>query len=421
MAVQELVRGHGRARATGRCLCWLGVLGPGVMVMLADTDAGSVITAAQSGAQWGYSLLLPQLLLIPILFGIQEVTVRLGVVTRRGHGTLIRERFGFGWALLSAATLFVACMGAIVTEFSGIGGAGELFGLPRELTVGASVLLLLAVAFSGSYRRAERVGIALGALELLFIPAALLVHPKSTAVVHGMTNLPLGNHAYVYLLAANVGAVIMPWMVFFQQGAVVDKGLRRVDLVMSRWDTLLGSIATQLIMGAVVVASAATFAVRGSHASLDTVGSIAHSLAPFLGWDGARIFFGLGLVGASFVAALVVSLAGAWGVSEVFGWRHSLNDPVPHARHFYWLYATAVIGGAALVLCTRNLVNLAVDVEIMNAMLLPIVLGFLLVLEAKALPPADRMRGLHRLGVWGSAAVVCGLGLYIFAATVLGV
>src|SRR5579883_533869 len=114
------------------------VAGPGLVVMLADTDAGSVITAAQSGAQWGYRLLLPQLLLVPILFGIQEVTVRLGIMTRRGHGTLIREHFGFGWALLSALTLFAASMGALITEFSGIAGVGELYGLPRVLTVGAA-------------------------------------------------------------------------------------------------------------------------------------------------------------------------------------------------------------------------------------------------------------------------------------------
>ena len=406
-----------RARRRRPVVWWLAVLGPGLMVMLADTDAGSVITAAQSGAEWGYSLLLPQIALIPILFGVQEVTVRLGIVTRQGHGALIRDHFGFGWALLSAAALFVACLGAIVTEFSGIGGVGELYGLPRAMTVGAAVLLLLAVVLSGTYLRAERVGIALGMLEILFIPAALLVHPHGSAVLQGMAHLPLNNHDYLFLLAANVGAVIMPWMVFFQQGAVIDKGLRRADLPMSRVDTAVGAVVTQLIMVAVVIATAATFASKGVHAPLNTVGSIAHALAPFLGWDGARVLFGLGLVGASFVAALVVSLAGAWGVSEVFGWRHSLNDPVPHARKFYWLYGVAVVGGAAIVLATPNLVNLAVDVEVMNAMLLPIVLGFLLALEARVLPPEDRMHGYQRLWVWGSAAVVSALGLYIMAAT----
>jgi Mn2+/Fe2+ NRAMP family transporter len=398
----------------------MAILGPGMMVMLADTDGGSVITAAQSGAQWGYGLLLPQVLLIPILFGIQEVTVRLGVLTRKGQGALIREHFGFGWAAVSAVALFVTCFGALVTEFSGIAGVGELFGLPRALTVSAAVALLLFVVLSGSYRRAEKVGIALGMFELLFIPAALLVHAHSTSLAQGVWTMPLANHSYVFLLAANVGAVIMPWMIFFQQSAVVDKGLRRTDLVTSRWDTFLGSIVTQVVMGAVVVATAATFARNGAGASLTSIGSIAHALSPFLGWDGARLLFGLGLVGASFVAALVVSLAGAWGVSDVLGWRHSLNDSVLHAHKFYWLYGLAVVGGAAIVLFSSNLISLAVNVEVMNAMLLPVVLGSLLVLEARVLAPADRMKSWHRAFVWGSAALISALGVYTLVMTLIG-
>jgi Mn2+/Fe2+ NRAMP family transporter len=399
---------------------WLLVLGPGLMVMLADTDAGSVITAAQSGAQWGYSLLLPQILLIPILFGIQEVTVRLGIITRQGHGALIRERFGLGWAVLSAATLFVACMGALITEFSGIAGAGELFGLPRVLTIGCAVALLLALVLTGSYTQAERAGIAMGMLELLFIPAALLAHPSPGALKQGLLTVPLSQPSYVFLLAANVGAVIMPWMIFYQQGAVVDKGLRRADLPMSRWDTLGGAILTQVVMAAVLVSTAATtLGAHGAARSLATVGDIARALAPFPGWNDARLLFGLGLVGAAFVAALVVSLAGAWGICEVFGWRHSLNDPVPHARRFYWLYALAVLGSALMVVFSANLINLAVDIEVLNAMLLPIVLGFLLALEATVLPVSDRMHGWWRYSVWLCAVLVMALGIYI-TATVFG-
>jgi Mn2+/Fe2+ NRAMP family transporter len=412
-----------RRRTTGRRALpyWLLALGPGLMVMLADTDAGSVITAAQSGARWGYSLLLPQILLIPILFGVQEVTVRLGILTKRGHGALIREQFGIGWALFSAGTLLLACMGALITEFSGIAGAGELFGLPRFLTVGAATVLLLCVALTGTYGRAEHVGIAIGALELLFIPAALLAHPRAGAMLQGLATVPGTRHGYLFLLAANVGAVIMPWMVFYQQGAVVDKRLRRSDLRISRWDTLIGAIITQVIMGAILVATAATtMAEHGTGTDLSSVGAIARALTPFLGASGARLLFGLGLVGAAFVAALVVSLAGAWGVSEVFGWRHSLNDPVPHARHFYWLYTLAVVTGAVIVLLASNLITLAVDVEVLNAILLPVVLGFLLILEARVLRPADRMRGWWRAAVWTASALVSVLGIYILLATLTG-
>jgi len=147
-----------------------------------------------------------------------------------------------------------------VTEFSGIGGVGELYGLPRVLTVGCAVVLLLGITLTGTYRSAERVGIALGALELLFIPAALLVHPQGGSVMSGMTTMPLGNHDYMFLLAANVGAVIMPWMLFYQQAATVDKGLRVEDLGAARSETFLGAIASELLMAAVVIAAAAAMA-----------------------------------------------------------------------------------------------------------------------------------------------------------------
>jgi Mn2+/Fe2+ NRAMP family transporter len=389
------------------------------MVMLADTDAGSVITAAQAGATWGYRLLLPLILLVPLLFGVQEITVRLGLLTGRGHGELIKERFGTGWALLSAGTLFVACVGALITEFAGIAGVGELYGLPRWTTVGPMATLLIAVVVSGSYMRVERVGLAVGALELLFVPVALLTHPHAGEVWHGLLTVPAGQPSYVLLLAALVGAVIMPWMIFYQQGAVIDKGLRRTHLRMSRWDTALGCVLTQVIMAAVVVATAATLGRNGTGgASLSTITQIAGGLAPVVGWPAARLLFGLGLTGAAFVAALVVSLAAAWGVSEVFGWPHSVNDPLPHARCFYWLYTLAVGGGALAVLLAGNLVAVTVDVEVLNAILLPLVLGLLLVLEATVLPPGERMRGPWRYWVWGSSALVMLLGLYVAATSV---
>lgn len=392
-------------------LWWSGLLGPGIMVMLADTDAGSVITAAQSGAQWGYALLLPQLLLIPVVFAVQEMTVRLGVVTGKGHGALIREHFGLGWALLSAGTLFIACIGALITEFLGIAGVGQLFGIPPLVTVPAAALLLIVLVLTNGYSRVERLGIAIGLLELCFIVAAVLAHPQPHAVAQGLTRVPIAHASYMFLVAANVGAVIMPWMVFFQQGAVIDRGSRRQGVRSGSWDTLIGSILTQVVMGAVVVTTAATIGRSGIEASLTTVGQIAGSLSPFLGWNTARIVFGLGLVGASFVAALVVSLAAAWGVTEVTGWKHSLNDSPLQARGFYWLYVLGIVGSAVLVLAQTSPIHIALDVEVMNAMLLPVVLGFLLLLEARVLPRAARMTGAWRYTVWTLTGAMILLGL----------
>jgi Mn2+/Fe2+ NRAMP family transporter len=386
--------------------------------MLADTDAGSIITAARSGAAWGYRMLLPQLLLIPILYLVQETTVRLGLITGKGHGELIRARFGPGWAYLSVGTLFLSSVGALITEFSGVGGVGLLFAIPPSLSVSVTAAFLVAVGLSGSYRRVERIGIALGAFELFFLVAAVLAHPAPRALGEGLLTIPLQRPGYLYLLAANVGAVIMPWMVFYQQGAVIDKGLGPDALGRARADTLVGAVLTQAVMLSVVLVSAAAAGHLGPRVALADVDGIVRGLTSVLGFEAARVVFGLGMLGASLTAALVVSIAGSWGVGEAFGLRHSLNDSWRRAPVFYALYTFAHVAGAALVLASRDLVTLSVDVEVMNAILLPLVLGFLLALEQKALPAQWRRRGWRKGLLWALSGLVMAFGLYTLATTV---
>jgi Mn2+/Fe2+ NRAMP family transporter len=401
---------HGRWLRLGLLAAW----GPGLVVMLADTDAGSLITASQSGAQWGYRMVLPQLILMPILYVVQEMTVRLGIVTGKGHGALIRQQFGRGWAGLSAFTLVASAIGALLTEFAGIAGVGELFGVPRWLTIPAATALLLTLAVTGSYRRVERIGLALGAAELAFLVAMIISRPRPDAILHGLGSLPLGNSSYLLLVAANVGAVIMPWMVFYQQGAVIDKHLSTATVRQARRGTAVGAVLTQLVMISVVVAVAATIGMHNPDTPLDTVGQISEALTPYLGHVGGIVLFGLGMLGAALVAAIVASLAGAWGVAEVFGWQHSLNQrPNRATAKFYATYALTHLIGAALVLTSVDLVNLAVDVEVMNALLLPIVLGLLVALEAKALPPQWRMQGVRKYSTRMLCLLVIAFGLYM--------
>ncbi len=400
-------------------LAAVATVGPGLMVMLADTDAGSIVTAAQSGARWGYQMILPQILLIPVLYLVQEVTVRLGIATQKGHGELIRERFGRGWALLSVSTLFLAALGALVTEFAGISAVGQLFGVPSWMAVSSATLLLITIGLTGSYQRFERIGIAVGLFELLFLPAALMAHPSGETMLAGVQSLPLADPDYLFLLAANVGAVIMPWMVFYQQNAVIDKKLTLRNLKAARLDTLAGSVVTQLVMIAVIVATATTIGETTPSRPLNDIQQIAIALEPFLGWQGARLAFGLGIVGASFVAALVVSVAASGAMSEAFGLPHSLDSHPTEAHWFYLAYVLALVGGAALVLSGLPLVTLTIDVEVMNAALLPIVLGFLLVLEARVLPKGLRMKGLHRFAVWSLSSVVMLFGLLVAARTLV--
>jgi Mn2+/Fe2+ NRAMP family transporter len=396
----------------------LAVWGPGLIVMLADTDAGCLITAAQSGAQWGYAMVAPQLVLIPILFMAQEIVVRLGVVTGKGHGRLIREQFGVGWGLISAGTLLASAIGALLTEFAGVAGVGELFGVSRWVSIPVTVAFLLGLAFTGSYRRVERIGIAIGLAELTFIPAMILAHPSGHDLLHGLATLPLGHKSYVYLLAANVGAVIMPWIIFYQRSAIVDKGLRPTMLRAERRDTAVGSVITQGIMIVVIVAFAATIFKVNRGAAPNTVGQLAGALGPYIGGTSSRVLIGAAILGGGLVAAIVVSLAGSWGISEVLGWKHSLNERINRRNaKFYLVYGLAHVLGAILVLASINLVRLAVDVEVMNALLLPIVLGFLLVLERKALPPEHRMRGAYRAACTTLCLIVIGFGLYMVPAT----
>jgi len=401
-----------------RLLLALGIFGPGLIVMLADGDAGCLITAAQSGAQWGYRLILPQLVLIPILYLVQEMTVRLGVATGEGHAALIRKQFGKPWALASAGAMLVSAVGTLVVEFVAVAGVGELFGLSEWLTVPVATALLVALPFCRGYRRIERIGILIGLAELAFIPAMLLTHPKVSDIVHQLSSQPLTHTSYLTLLAATVGAVIMPYMIFYQQGAVIDRKMTVQSVKRERVDTFLGAIATQVIMIAVIVTMAATVGRTSPGAALGTVGQIATALHGYLGSWQANVIVGAGLLGGALVAAIVASVAGAWAVAEVGGWRHSLNEAPNRANiKFFTSYALTHIAGAALVLASVNLIRLAIDVEVLNALLLPLVLGLLLALEAKALPDHLRMHGAKRLAATTLCGIVMAFGAYMIIPT----
>jgi Mn2+/Fe2+ NRAMP family transporter len=224
--------------------------------------------------------------------------------------------------------------------------------------------------------------------------------------------IPISNHDYMYLVAANIGAVIMPWMVFYQQSAVADKKLRPEHFAAARWDTAIGALVTQLVMAAVLVAAAATLAPHGAKPDLATVGDLSTALTSYLGVGVGRLVFGLGIVGAGLVAAIVSSLALAWGLGEVTGYRHSLEHHPLEARWFYGVYALAVIGATLVVAIAPNLVSLNVGVQVMNAFLLPVVLGFLIALAARALPPAYSLRGWYLWLVIVVASATCILGVF---------
>jgi Mn2+/Fe2+ NRAMP family transporter len=401
---------------------YLAVAGPGLIVAFADTEAGSVTTAATSGAQFGMKLVLLQLLLIVPLFVVQEMTVRLGTVSGRGHAALIRDRYGLGWAWVSLGTMLVTNFAALVTEFIGIAGAALVFGIPAAPMVIVAATLLIGIAFSGRYRRAEYFALALCLLELLFIPAAIAAHPSWSAIVHEgiLGSQPLGNKAYLLLVAGNIGAVIMPWMIFYQQSAVVDKKLRIEDLPLARADTAIGAVATQLIMIAIIVTTAATLFVH--HQNVTDAAQAALALVPLTGAKWAGIAFGAGLLGAAMIGALVVSLATAWAFGEAFRWPCSLNFKCTEAKRFYGLYAAMVILSAGVVLIPGlPLITITIYVEAFNAFVLPIVLAFLLVMANDKKILGDRVNSwLGNLVAIGVSIVCVGLGIWMAVLTYTG-
>lgn len=410
------------ARPRAWWLKYLAAAGPGLIVAFADTEAGSVTTAATSGAQYGMKLVLLQLLLIVPLFVVQEMTVRLGTVSGRGHAALIRERYGLGWAWVSLGTMLVTNVAALITEFIGVAGAALIFGLPPAPLVIIAATVLIGIAFSGRYRNAEYFALGLCLLELLFIPAAFAAHPSWMNILHNgiLGSQPLGDRGYLLLVAGNIGAVIMPWMIFYQQSATVDKKLTVEDLPMARLDTAIGAVATQLIMIAIIVTTAATLFVH--HQRVSDAAHAALALVPLTGAHWAGTAFGAGLLGAAMIGALVVTLATSWAFGEAFHWPCSLNANCGEAKRFYGLYAALVILAAGVVLIPGlPLIQVTINVMAANAFVLPIVLGFLLVMANDKKILGDRVNSWFGNVIAFGVSIVCVvLGLWLAVVTFTG-
>ena len=393
-------------------LAFIAGIGPGILVMLADTDAGNVVTAAQSGAQWGYRLLPLLLGLIPVLYMVQELAVRLGIFTGRGYSELVRHHYGSGWAWVLAAGLVVAVAGSMTTEFAAVAGIGELYGVSRNLTLPMAAATLLIIVLSGSYRRVERTAILIGALELAFLMVAVMTHPDLATIAHQVRDLPLGDSGFWLLAAALIGAVFNPWMVFYQQSATAEKRLDHRHYSAARGDTALGAVLTQVVSASVLFVAAATLGTGEAGASLASVGQISEALIPHLGVALGRLVFSLGVLGASIVAAIVCSLALAWALGEAAGHKRTPETQLFHAPMFYGVYAACVLGGAALVWGVPNLVWLTVWAQIVNAFLLPMVVIFLVVLAFSSLPHPHRLRGWYLGLVVIAATLTCAGGIF---------
>ena len=391
---------------------WWRVLGPAWIVMLADVDAPSVLTAAKAGTEFGYALLLPLVALIPILYLVQEMTARLGVVTGRGHAELLREHYGFGWAAVAVISMAAIDLVAYVAEFAGIVLGAAILGIPAWVAVGLALLFHSLMVLTGSHRRYERIALALSLALFTFVVLALTLHPDPRAVLGGLSFAqPLGSRAYLDLVVATVGAVIMPWMLFYQQAATVDKGLRLEDLPAARAETLVGAIASELLMVAIVVTTAAAMA--GPAIGIDaTVGALPLGLGR-LATGAPGLLIAVGMIGAGLLAAVVISLSSAWAWSELFRWPHSLNLSVRRAPGFYALYLLEVVPAALVALLAQNLLTVVIDAMILNVVVLAIPLAFLVRMSGDRAILGELANGPVRSAIcWAVTAGLLAMGLW---------
>ena len=365
-----------------RLLTLLAIVGPGIIVMVGDNDAGGVATYAQAGQNYGYSLLWVLLLLVPVLIVNQEMVVRLGAVTGVGHARLINERFGRGWGWFSVGDLFLLNFLTIVTEFIGISLAADYFGISKYIVVPISAVALVAIMASGSFRRWERAMFVFIAITLLQIPMLLMSHPQwgqaAKAFVVPSISGGISSDA-VLLIIAIVGTTVAPWQLFFQQSNVVDKRITPRFMAYERADTVLGAFV--VIVGATALLMTGDWAAR----STNSVGNFtdAGAIAQLLGQHSHTLgsFFAIMLMDASIIGAAAVTLATSYAFGDVFGLKHSLHRGFADAKQFYLSYTAMVVFAAAIVLIPGAPLGLITTaVQALAGLLLPSASVFLLLL-----------------------------------------
>ena len=357
---------------------YLVIAGPGLVVMIADNDAGGITTYAATGAKFGYHLIWFLLILIPVAYFVQEMTVRLGAVTKRGHAEAIFDGFGAFWGWFSLIDLMLVDWLTLVTEFIGMTAALKIFGVTPWVTVAGVVALMGIIVMNGRYWTWEKIAMLFCALNLIYIPGAFMVNPSVSDIIgEGLVpNFPGGfNGELFFFLMANIGTTIAPWMLFFQQSSVVDKGLQEKDIPWGKFDTLLGSTLTVVVAIFIVIVTGTVL--RG--VEIESASQAAEQLMRTNHWVGT--FLAIGLFDAGLLGAICISLASSWAFGEIFGWAHSLNQNIKQAPWFYASYFfTLITAGLVVLIPGAPLVLITLFVQVIAVTLLPAALVFLILL-----------------------------------------
>jgi Mn2+/Fe2+ NRAMP family transporter len=369
-----------------RILIFVAVIGPGIITANVDNDAGGILTYSQAGAQFGHALLWTMIPVTLALILIQEIAARMGAVTGKGLSDLIREEFGFRITFFMMLAILLINFGNVVTEFAGIAGSMELFGLRRIYSVPICAVIVWLIVVKGQYKTVEKVFLAASFFYITYIFAGVLAKPAwMSALV--TTIVPPDRHVllqenYIYMAIAVVGTTIAPWMQFYLQSSIVEKGVTRRDYKLSRIDVVAGCLFTDLVAWFIIVACAATLYVHGLH-NINDPADAAAALRPLAG-EYAYILFALGLFNASLFAASILPLSTAYTVCEGLGFESGVGRKFSEAPVFYWLYTILIVAGAGVILSPKvPLVQISILSQAINGVAIPFVLIFMLLLVNK--------------------------------------
>jgi NRAMP (natural resistance-associated macrophage protein)-like metal ion transporter len=401
-----------------RILLFLAVLGPGFITANVDNDSGGILTYSLAGAKHGYSLLWMMIPTTIALIVVQEMCARMGVVTGKGLSDLIREEFGLRLTVVLMLLLVVVNYTNVVTEFIGITGSLHLFHVTKFISVPLCALLVWLLVVRGNYKSIEKVFLLASLVYIAYIFAGVLSQPSWHDALLATVKLPprgvWGGKDYLYDAIGVVGTTIAPWMQFYLQSSVVEKGIRVKDYGASRLDVIVGSFFTDLVAWFIIVACAATLYVHGMQ-DLAVPADAAEAMRPLAG-DYAFLLFAFGLFNASLFAASILPLSTAYTVCEGLGVESGVDKSFKEAPFFYWLYTLLLVGGAVtvLVLPDSQLVSYAVLSQVLNGVLLPVVIILMLILINRAdLMGTHRNSRIWNVIAWGTSIIVIGMTLWM--------
>jgi Mn2+/Fe2+ NRAMP family transporter len=404
-----------------RIILFLAVVGPGFITANVDNDAGGILTYSQAGAQFGHLLLWTMIPVTLALIVIQEMCARMGAVTGKGLSDLIREEFGFRITFFMMLGILVINFGNVVTEFIGIATSLELFGLPRYATVPVCAVIVWVIVVYGQYKSVEKIFLAASFFYITYIFAGVLAHPlwkDATIATFKPPNIKaFRDQAYLFMVIGVVGTTIAPWMQFYLQASIVEKGVTKRGFRASQLDVITGCMFTDIVAWFIIVACAATLYIHGFR-DIKYAADAAQALKPLAG-DYAYILFAVGLFNASLFAASILPLSTAYTVCEGLGFESGVGMKFGDAPVFYWLYTLLIIAGGALVLIipAERLVEIVLWSQVLNGVVLPFVLIFMLLLiNKKELMGEYTNTRLFNVIAWGTTVVVIALSVaWMFA------